>query len=105
MSILFACALTILLETLYFALLGYRKHSFIPLCICVNAATNLSLNLLIWAAALRGFYTPWMVYALEVLIVAAEYLVYTALLGRGWKLFFLTLLANLLSYGVGLLVF
>ena len=105
MSIFLACVLTIVLETAFFLLLRYRSKPFLTLCVCANAATNLSLNLLLYLAAVLGFYVPWMVYPLEVLVVAAEYLLYAALLGRGWKLFALTLAANLLSYGVGLLAF
>ena len=42
---------------------------------------------------------------LEALVVAAEYAVYAAAFRPGWKLFFLTLAANCISYGLGLLVF
>ena len=105
MSIFLACALTIVLETAFFLLWKYRSKPFLTLCVCVNAATNLSLNLLLYLLGVLGIYAPWMVYPLEVLVVAVEYLIYAALLGRGRKLLLLTFAANLLSYGVGLLLF
>lgn len=105
MYLLAACLMTVAIETAFFALLGYRDRVFLLLCICVNGATNLSLNLLLLLADCLGLTLRWLVYLLEAVVVAAEFLVYGAVRGKSWNLFLLTLAANALSYGVGLLLF
>lgn len=47
----------------------------------------------------------WLVYPLELAVVAAEYSVYALACGRSRRLFLLTLAANVLSYSLGLLIF
>lgn len=101
MSLLLPCLLTVLIETVFFALTGYKSCLFLALCVCVNAATNLTLNLLL----------PFLpcpavsIYAAELLIVAAEYAAYGLAIGRGYKLFLLTLAANIVSYLAGVLIY
>lgn len=105
-SLFYACALTVVIETVFFAVVGYREGRFLLLCVCVNVATNLTLNLLVW---LLFFCTSVnltvVVYPLEAAVVAVEFWIYGAYCGRSWKLFWLTLAANALSYGAGLLLF
>lgn len=103
--IFIACLLTILIETAFFLIFGYRSKSFVIVCICVNAATNLSLNLIIWILYWLNVNLTVAVYPLELLVVAVEYIVYSALEGRSGKLFLLTLSANLVSYCAGLILF
>ena len=95
-----ACLLTVALETAFFAAVGCRRADFLLLCATVNAVTNLTLNLLLG----RWGFTPALVLALELGVLAAEYAAYALALGRSKKLFLLTLAANVLSYTVGGLI-
>ena len=101
--IFLACALTVLIEGGFFALLGYRDRYSVTVIVCANVVTNLLLNLTIWLA-FSGAPGAW-IYGMEALVVIAEYVIYASAFGRGWKLFALTLAANLISYGAGLLIF
>lgn len=107
MNLFAACALTVAVETLFFVLLHWRDRDFLFLCVCANAATNLALNLLLMLLARLGLreMLPWLIYPLELLVVAAEYAVYTVVRGRGVKLFALVFAANAISYCIGLLLF
>ena len=101
MRILLACALTVLIETPFLALWGYRKRDEIVVIVCANVVTNLLLNLLLWRVP--SLYGP-AVYGLEALVVAAEYGIYRLAFGQRRGLFWLTLAANALSYGLGVLL-
>jgi hypothetical protein len=68
-------------------------------------ASNLALNLILFIFWLLGVNTGIAVYPLELLAVAAEYLIFSAALGRSVKLLVLTFLANCLSYASGLLIY
>ena len=105
MRLLLACALTVAIETLFFLLIGWRSRRFLLLCVSANALTNLCLNLLILLLDRLGIRWGFLVLPLELLVVAAEYAIYTIARPRGWKLLLLTLSANALSYCIGLLVF
>ena len=95
------CALTVVIETAFLALAGYRKEKyFFVLCPAVNVATNLSINLI-----LSFYFEWWLVAVLEVMAVAAEYAVYAAAYGRSKKLFALTLAANVVSFSIGFILF
>ena len=98
-----ACALTVLIEGGFFALLGYRSRFALTVIVCANVVTNLLLNLCI-ALLFSGAPGAW-VYLLEAFVVAAEYAVYAIAFGKSRKLFVLTLAANCLSYGAGALIF
>ena len=103
--ILFLCAfLTALIETPWMLAWGYRKRDEILLVICVNVASNLLLNLGL-VLGFPGRDIGALIYLFEAIVVAAEYFVYAIALGRSRKLFFVTLGANCLSYGLGLLIF
>ena len=83
---------------------AYRRDAaFLGLCAAVNVASNLTLNLLL--ALLPCAALTWLVYPLELAVVAAEYSVYALACGRSRRLFLLTLAANVLSYSLGLLIF
>ncbi|MBE6909958.1 MAG: hypothetical protein E7474_10385 [Ruminococcaceae bacterium] len=101
MSLFAACALTVLLETPLFFLAGYRSRDEITVVVCANVVTNLLLNLTA-AYLLQGRLT--IAYSLELAVVAAEYAAYALAFGRSKRLFLLTLAANCLSFGVGLLL-
>ena len=96
-----ALALTVLVEGVFFALTAYRREEyFMLLCCAVNAATNLSLNLLLPAHP-----AWWMILLGEGLVVAAEYAVYAIACGGSRRLLLYTFLANLLSFSIGLVIF
>ena len=95
------CLLTIALELLFFAFTPYRRRQyFLLLCIAANAATNLTLNLV-----LRGRGTLPVILVLEAAVVLIEYAIYAAAYGRSGKLLLLTFGANLLSFLSGVVLF
>ncbi len=101
--IFLSCLLTVVLEGAFLAAVGYRDRFSLTVIVCANVVTNLLLNLLLWLVpALRPLRC---VLALEACVVAAEYAIYATAFGRSAKLFFLTLAANCVSYGLGLLIF
>ncbi len=101
MQILLACVLTVLIETPFLALWGYRDRRSLTVIVCANVITNLLLNL----SFLLGLpYRPVVIAAAELLVVAAEYGIYARAFGRSRKLLLLTLTANCLSFGLGLLI-
>lgn len=100
--IFLACLLTVAVETAFFAVCGYRDRYALTVIVCANVVTNLLLNLFLWLVG--GTVGAW-IYLIEALVVAAEYAVYAVAFRPGWKLFLLTLTANCISYGLGLLVF
>ena len=96
-----ACLLTMGLETAFFALTGPRDRLFLCLCLAVNAASNLTLNLLL---GLWGFRILTAL-ILELGVLAAEYIAYALVKGPSARLFLLTLSANILSFSLGWLLF
>ena len=115
-----AALLTVGIEAPFLTLVLFRElkrgkilAAFIPVCVLANLATNVALNVFVLAAAMAlatgaGGLRPaiwFVVYPLEAAAVAAEYACYRALLGGSSKLFLLTLAANALSYGAGVLIF
>lgn len=101
-QLLLSAGLTAAVETLFLA--AYRRGAaFLGLCAAVNVASNLTLNLVL--AFLPRAALTWLVYPLELAVVAAEYSVYALACGRSRRLFLLTLAANVLSYSLGLLIF
>ena len=98
-QLLLSAALTAAVETLFLAAAYRREAAFLGLCAAVNLTLNLVLAFLPRAAL------TWLVYPLELAVVAAEYSVYALACGRSRRLFLLTLAANVLSYSLGLLIF
>lgn len=98
MSLILACVLTVLIETGFFMLCGYRSREKIAVIVCANIVSNLAINLLL------SFVIPYSipaVLALELAVLAFEYAVYALAFARSGRLFLLTLLANLISFAVG----
>ena len=100
MKLFLACLLTVVIETAFFAAVGYRKKAELAVIIAANVVTNLALNLLLIVIP----YNMFTVLALELLVLAAEYLVYALAFGRSGRLLLYTMLANLLSFGLGGLI-
>ena len=98
MSLLLACALTVLIETPFLALFGYRSRYALTVVVCANVITNLTLNLCLrFLVPLTGL----SVLCGEIAAVAAEYVLYRIAFGKRRGLFWLTLAANVLSFGLG----
>ncbi len=107
---LLACLLTVAIETAVFFLAGYREPRQLQTAALVNAISNLSLNVLLalaWSCFRLRLADPRApaIYLLEAGVVLFEYLIYTKACRPGARLFFVCLLANLLSYLAGRLVF
>ena len=100
MQIFLPCILTVLLETPVFWLAGCRSRDDITIVVCVNVVSNLLLQLCFLVLPYNAF---WLT-ALELLVLAGEYIVYALAFGRSRWLFLLTLGANALSLGVGLVI-
>lgn len=100
--ILLACGLTILTETPFLALWGYRGWRGTAVIVCANAFTNLLLNLCFLLGLPRTVF--WIAVG-EAAVVLAEYGIFARVFGRSRRLLLLTFLANCLSFGLGLLLF
>ncbi len=110
MSVFTACGLTVIIETPFVLLTLKRSRDFAIVAVCANVLTNLTLNLvysLLYIYVLRPPWTGIIIYPLEACVVAAEFLIYRAYLKDvpKLKIFLLTLAANAVSYGVGVMVF
>ncbi len=102
MSIFIACLLTVLIEVPFLALFGYRDRYAVTVTVCANIVTNLTLNLCLHLFLPR----TWpVVLTAEGTVAAAETLIYFAAFRPSARLFLLTLCANLLSFGLGLIIF
>ena len=101
--IFIACLLTVLIETPFLAVCGYRKRCDLAVIVCTNVVTNLLLNLII-QLLFRGSPGVW-IYLMELAVVLAEFLIYAAAFEKTWKMLGLTFAANCISYGIGLLIF
>ena len=102
MILFLACVLTVLIETPFLALFGWRSRDELTIIVCANVVTNLLLNL-----SIALFLPPTIpvIVSLESAAVLTEYGAYALAFGRSGRLFLLTLAANCLSFGIGLLIF
>ena len=97
-----ACGLTVLIETGFFLLLGWRDRDRITIVVCANIVTNLLLNLTLDRLIPRSALS---IALGELLVAAAEYLIYAQIDGHSHRLIFQTFLANALSFGTGILLY
>ncbi len=102
MTILLACVLTVFLEDVFFFAFGYRNAWDLGVIACANVITNLILNTVM--SVFPGPREP-LIYVLESMAVFAEYLIYGKAFEPSWKLFALTLAANIISYRIGMILF
>lgn len=102
MYFLLACVLTVFLEGVFFFVLGYRNIWEQSVIACANVITNLLLNLVLSISAIPR--EPF-IYVLESMAVITEYLIYRRAFSPSRNLFMLTLAANIISYGIGLILF
>lgn len=101
-TLLLACALTVLIETPVLALWGLRRWNELAVVASANAVTNLLLNLFLFGfpawAALPAVLLP------EAAVTVAEYGLFRLAFGQARGLLPVTLAANALSFGLGLLL-
>ena len=102
MELFAACGLTLVVECAFMWLMGYRKPADLGIIALANVVSNLALNLL-FACVLP--WTWWWLALLEACAVGFEYAVFARAFGGSWKLGWLTLAANVLSFSVGVVVF
>ncbi|MBO4317047.1 MAG: hypothetical protein J5855_02035 [Mailhella sp.] len=101
--IFLACLLTILVETPFLMVFGFRSKDAVIVIVCANTISNLLLNLvLLWFPWL---YAPLTLALLEFTAAAFECSVYSAAFGFSRRLLFLTAAANALSLFAGTLFF
>jgi hypothetical protein len=93
--------LTAAVEMLFFSALGYHSRDAIIVIICTNILANVTVNAVF---SLIGWKLPE-AYLAELLVAAAEYAIFACAFGRSKKLFLLTLAANALTFGLGLIIF
>lgn len=107
LSLLIAVVLTLVLEGIVFLVFNYRQRSFWEVFALVNIATNILLNITVYLLQvvfinIESFYY---IIPLEVVVVLSEWLVYCMFLGNKKQLFLVTLIANIFSFIVGVLIF
>ena len=101
MSLYLACGLTMAIETAYFYLAGFRDRYFLIVCLAVNAATNLTMNLVLSCTGI----SLWSVLIAEILVTGTEYAVYSLITTTSRKILLLhTVAANLLSFSAGIIL-
>ena len=102
MSIMFLfCLIAVIVETGFFWMCGYDSREKMTVVACTNVLTTLGMNHLMIPNGYRSI--PTIVIA-EVILIAVEFGIYSIAFGRGWKLLLLTIAANALSFGFGLLI-
>lgn len=104
MSIFSALFFTLLLEVpfIMFSVKGYNRSYVFCVALLVNIITNLTLNLFLYVDERLIFLIP----LFEIIIVFAESVVYRRafpLISSG-RVFLISLLSNVLSYGFGLVM-
>ena len=101
MSLYLACGLTMAIETAYFYRAGFRDRYFLIVCLAVNAATNLTVNLVLSYTGLR----LWSVLIAEILVTFTEFAVYSLITKTSRKKLLLhTIAANVLSFSAGIIL-
>ena len=98
-----ACILTVLIETVFFRLFGFKSRLDLRIIALTNVFTNEALNLFLHFEP-GAFDTFWLI-ILELLVVAGEYLIYRRAFGPSRRLLVLTFFANVLSFFIGALVY
>ncbi len=102
MRLFIACVITVVMESALFWIFGYRKKEDLMIVALANVITNLTLNLII--ALVPVAYEQFLVICLEVVVIAAEFLIYKRAFGGSAELMALTAAANLITYTTGLVL-
>ena len=110
-----AAGLTVVIETGIMVAAGYRSRRFVLACVCINIATNLTLNVLLALFSMKYRTWSWgLVGVLEAVVVVVEWSVLRLAAGsEGQSVPFrsratvrlagFVVLANLASFAAGLL--
>ena len=102
------CILTVIIELIVFALLGYAKKGyFIRLLIFTNIFTNISLNYILYflTERIHNNFIYLILVVLEMLVIFIEYKIYAATEKSSEKLLGTTIAANVLSFIFGCFIF
>ena len=93
--------LTVIIETSFFYMFGYRTKKFILVCVIINILTNISLNLILYFFFKDSSY--YYLYALifELIVILIEATSYMVFNKKDYKLIPLTVSSNALSFLVG----
>ena len=98
-----ACILTVIIEVCWFRVFGYKRPLDLGIIALSNVVTNVALNTFLDLVP-DAFDVPWLI-ILELLVVAAEYLIYRKAFGPSRRLLILTFFANALSVFIGALIY
>jgi hypothetical protein len=102
-NLILSAALTIIIETTFLWLVGYKERHFVIVCILINFITNILLNM---GLALVSIFTArLLLYPCEAVVVVVEWFVLSFLVQNKKRLLLFVLLSNALSYCIGLLIF
>ena len=99
--LLLFCLIAVIVETAFFWMFGYDSRDEKTVVACTNVLTALAMNFVMMPNGYRSI--PTIVIA-EVILIAVEFGIYTIAFGRSWKLLLLTIAANALSFGLGLII-
>ena len=102
MPLVFACVMTVVIETVFFRICGFKSWNDLAIIALSNFVTNIPLNLLIMFFP-DLYDLPWLL-ILELAVVAAEYLIYRRAFGKMRFLLLFTFIANVLSFFIGLVL-
>ena len=104
-SLAVSLALTLVLESGFFLLIGKRNKKDLLLVVLVNVLTNPAVVLLYWlAVAYAGYNRIIIIAVLEVLAVLTEGYMYKKHGQEFKRPYGFSLLANMFSYGIGLVI-
>ena len=98
-----ACILTVIIECGLLWGVEFRNINDLAIVALTNIITNVALNLILVIFP-AGIEFPW-VYILEIIVIAVEYLIYRRAFGPSARLLIYTAFANILSFGLGIVVF
>ena len=98
--LLLFCLIAVFFETAFFWMFGYDSRDERTVVACTNVLTTLAMNLLMIP---NGYRSIPLVAAAVLILIAAEFGIYSIAFGRSGKLLMLTIAANAISFGIGLL--
>ncbi|TYQ12846.1 UNVERIFIED_CONTAM: hypothetical protein Cloal_3882 [Acetivibrio alkalicellulosi] len=105
-NFLIALILTVLIECFISFIFGYRLRKYLLTITLINVITNPCLNLIILIINNLGYLNFIIVSILEFMVVLIEWkLLFYVLNKDSIKLLFLSIIINLFSFGLGLLMF
>lgn len=97
-----ALYLTLFIELSIILLLKVRNLKFIMIAILVNIITNLSMNMLL--NRIENHHDDWILFGFEITIILVEAMIYYLILKDFRKAFIISLVCNLSSYLLGLIL-